>query len=270
MSTYCRLCRGTYKVSKKGKVTDSPIRIFAKREDGQASERLRSLGILVKECNEKASTICRKCQRAIKAFEDGEKVKMKWRENVLKDPPNENKENFPNKRKTNDTVTDVGAKKPRVEEEEQVDDRSWLFSLLKDECQKEMLEMLRQSKISNVSNEALIAFDPEAMCSELDRICPIISTVMKAALGPADSKRTSRVGHRIMCYGILYKGRFGFSRPSVIAHRNNQLSVAAGVKKRAFQWFNKLGVTNSYTTALDKHKSLGIDFDKEFMRWKKE
>ena len=43
---------------------------------------------------------------------------MKWRENVLKDPPTENKENSPNKRQSNDTVTDVGAKKPRVEEEE--------------------------------------------------------------------------------------------------------------------------------------------------------
>ena len=52
MSTYCRLCRDIYKVNKQGKVTDSPLRLFNKREDVQTSERLRSLGILVKECNE--------------------------------------------------------------------------------------------------------------------------------------------------------------------------------------------------------------------------
>ena len=140
---------------------------------------------------------------------------------------------------------------------------------IKEECEKEIRDILRVSSITDISTERLKTFDDKEFCEELDQICPVISVVLKIASGELPETR-ERFGHRVMCYGILYKARFGSSRPSVLAHRNDQLFLAAGVKKKAFKWFNKLGVTNSYTTAHNKHKTLAENFDDEFLRWKKD
>lgn len=59
------------------------------------------------------------------------------------------------------------------------------------------------------------------------------------------------------------------NRRNVVNCRNDQLFVAAGVKKRAFGWFNKLGVTNCYRTAVDVNGGMAKDFDKVVLAWKK-
>lgn len=46
--------------------------------------------------------------------------------------------------------------------------------------------------------------------------------------------------------------------------------MAAGVKKRAFSWFNKMGVCNSYPTALKKNLELSKDHDHIALQWKKQ
>lgn len=55
-----------------------------------------------------------------------------------------------------------------------------------------------------------------------------------------------------------------------MAHRNDQLLIAAGAKKRCFKWFNKFGITNSYNTALNKNKLLAKDHDVEVKSWKQQ
>ena len=62
--------------------------------------------------------------------------------------------------------------------------------------------------------------------------------------------------------------RYGNSRGSVVASRNDQLFVAAGVKKRAFSWFNKMGICNSYKTALKKNSDMGENFNEKALLWK--
>lgn len=70
-------------------------------------------------------------------------------------------------------------------------------------------------------------------------MCPVISTVIKAASGfyLGGKDRHDRIGHRVLCYGILFKARYGCSRASVVAHRNDQLFIAGGAKKKALKWF---------------------------------
>jgi len=46
------------------------------------------------------------------------------------------------------------------------------------------------------------------------------------------------------------------------------LFVASGAKKRAYGWFNKLGITNSYQTALNKNGEMSKDFDKAVLNWR--
>ena len=59
------------------------------------------------------------------------------------------------------------------------------------------------------------------------------------------------------------------NRGNVVNCRNDQLLVAAGAKKRAFGWFNKMCITNSYNTALKKNDEMTKDFDKAVVEWKK-
>lgn len=110
---------------------------------------------------------------------------------------------------------------------------------LKERCQKEM----SKSSITNVSVNSLKSFNDITFCKELDEICPVLSVALRASSGVFLGSDRERFAHRAMCYGILFKARYGCSRASIMAHRNDQLFVAAGVKKTAFRWFNKLGVT---------------------------
>lgn len=55
-----------------------------------------------------------------------------------------------------------------------------------------------------------------------------------------------------------------------MAHRNDQLLIAAGVKKRCLKLMNKLGLTNSYKTALLKNKQLATNHDTQVKEWKKQ
>ncbi|XP_057301509.1 uncharacterized protein LOC130635974 isoform X1 [Hydractinia symbiolongicarpus] len=76
------------------------------------------------------------------------------------------------------------------------------------------------------------------------------------------------IGQQVACFGILFKARDHKSRACIVSHRNDQLFIAAGAKKRAFKWFNALGVTNSYQTALNKNKKLACNYDQDVKGWK--
>jgi len=51
---------------------------------------------------------------------------------------------------------------------------------------------------------------------------------LEGALGSLDGK----LGALTACYGILFKARYSRNRPCIIAHRNDQLLIASGAKKR--------------------------------------
>ena len=145
----------------------------------------------------------------------------------------------------------------------------WLLDKLKTLCADEIAKIQRASSITNASVEAISTFNDQRMCEELDELCPVISNVLKGAVGTHLEGDRERFGHRTLCYAVLFKARYGNSRASVISHRNDQLFIAAGVKKKAFKWFNKMGVTNSYKTALNKHKSFTTNHDEDVLKWKK-
>ena len=56
----------------------------------------------------------------------------------------------------------------------------------------------------------------------------------------------------------------------IVATKNDQLFVAGGLKKRAFAWFNKTGVCNSYRTALRRNNDLSLNHDKVAVKWKED
>ena len=64
--------------------------------------------------------------------------------------------------------------------------------------------------------------------------------------------------------------RYGGNNGSVIASRNDQLLMAAGVKKRCFSWFYKMGLCNSYKTALKNNYNFAKDHDETVLLWKAE
>uniref|UniRef100_A0A7M5VAV5 Uncharacterized protein n=1 Tax=Clytia hemisphaerica TaxID=252671 RepID=A0A7M5VAV5_9CNID len=45
--------------------------------------------------------------------------------------------------------------------------------------------------------------------------------------------------------------------------------MAAGGNKASFAWLNKMGVTNCYSTARNKHKTLAENHDQKITEWKK-
>lgn len=53
-----------------------------------------------------------------------------------------------------------------------------------------------------------------------------------------------------------------------MSFRNDQLLIAAGARKRAFKWFNKMAFCNSYTTALKKNAMLANNHDNNVKVWK--
>jgi len=55
-----------------------------------------------------------------------------------------------------------------------------------------------------------------------------------------------------------------------VASRNDQLMIASGTKKRAFGWQSKMGVCNSYRTALKRNYELSVGYDKIAISWKEE
>ena len=46
--------------------------------------------------------------------------------------------------------------------------------------------------------------------------------------------------------------------------------ISAGASKRSFGWFNKMGVSNCYNTALERNEDMGENYDSEVLGWKKE
>lgn len=46
--------------------------------------------------------------------------------------------------------------------------------------------------------------------------------------------------------------------------------ITAGISKRSFGWFNKMGLSNSYCTALKRNGDFGVNYDEKAMQWKHE
>ena len=57
---------------------------------------------------------------------------------------------------------------------------------------------------------------------------------------------------------------------NAVATRNDQLLISAGASKRSFAWFNKMGVSNAYSTKIAKSGDFGKGYDAEALRWKTE
>lgn len=128
--------------------------------------------------------------------------------------------------------------------------------------------MERRSSITKIDIESLTNLDDEKLCSEFDSYCPVLSVALRAAAGDFLKPGSNNFGHRLQFFSILFKARYGHSRASVIAHRNDQLLIAAKTRKKAFGWFNMMGFSNSYKTALRMNKSLAADFDSKVLSWK--
>ncbi|XP_066925573.1 uncharacterized protein [Clytia hemisphaerica] len=102
-------------------------------------------------------------------------------------------------------------------------------------CYDEIKQIDKSSTIKDTSIDKIVNFNYNEMCDEIDELCPVLSTALKG------------------------KPRYP-NRRNVVNCRNDQLFVAAGVKKRAFGWFNKLGVTNCYRTAVDVNGGMAKRF----------
>ena len=140
-----------------------------------------------------------------------------------------------------------------------------LLRIVATKCQKEMEEVERKSTIKTVDVESLTSFDDLNFCKEIDNLCPVLSAALKGASGASGN---DRMGPRTLCYGTLFKARYSKNRSCIVAHRNDQLLFAAGAKKKTFKWFNKMGLTNSYSTALRKNKQLSENYDSDVVKWK--
>ena len=127
--------------------------------------------------------------------------------------------------------------------------------------------MESSSSIKAVDIQSLINFDDRRFCTEIDKLCPILSAALKGA--SAADNTVDKFGSRSLCYGALFKARYPTKRACVVAHRNDQLLFAAGAKKKSFQWFNKMGISNSYSTALRKNKKLAENHDADAIGWRK-
>lgn len=111
---------------------------------------------------------------------------------------------------------------------------------MKNQCEREISVMERRSSITKIDIESLTKLDDEKLCSELDEYCPVLSVALRAATGDFLKSEINHFGHRLQIFSILFKARYGNSRASVVAHRNDQLLIAAGTRKKAYGWFNKM------------------------------
>ena len=59
------------------------------------------------------------------------------------------------------------------------------------------------------------------------------------------------------------------NRGCTVTSRNDQLLFAGGMKKKGFAWFQKLGLNNSYQTALKRNSEMAKDYDKKALDWKR-
>ena len=144
------------------------------------------------------------------------------------------------------------------------DQKEFLISVSA-KCKSEMEEVERKSSIKTVDVASLTSFDDNSFCKEIDELCPVLSAALKGASGATCN---DKIGPHTLCYGALFKAWYAKNRSCVVSHRNDQLLFAAGAKKRTFKWFNKMGFTNSYSTALRKNKQLSANFDAPVVEWK--
>ena len=120
--------------------------------------------------------------------------------------------------------------------------------------------------VTDTSVEHIINFDEKTYCDAVESVCPTLANVIQGAMGVESTDE--KICFRAQCYGLLFKARYPKNQPSVLAHRNDQLMIAAGIKRRYFKVLMNAGVTNSYKTALKKNVCLGENHDLKVQQWK--
>ena len=94
----------------------------------------------------------------------------------------------------------------------------------------------------------------------------MLSSALKGAAGLGNNMN-EKFGPRALCYGALFKSRYT-KKSCILSHRNDQLLMTAGVQRKAFRWFNKMGFCNSYTKALRQNKLMSVNHDSKVKSWK--
>ena len=144
-----------------------------------------------------------------------------------------------------------------------------LYEEVKTDCAREFQEVLH-TQMTDTSVESLVSVQDSVLCEEIDRICPMLKLALQSAIGQDDVTEDKFKAIRLQCYSLVFKARWGQNIYSIIAHSNDQLLMAAGGNKASFGWFNKMCVTNCYSTARTKHKTLAENHDKEITEWKRQ
>jgi len=146
--------------------------------------------------------------------------------------------------------------------------RESVYSEVRSDCTEEFPQVLK-SKMVDSSVESLLHLKDSDLCDEIDSLCPMLKVAIQSSMGQNAASKDTFKAIRLQCYSLIFKARYGQNKYDIVAHRNDQLLLAAGGTKGSFGWFNKMGVTNSYSTANIKHKELAKDHDKEITDWKK-
>lgn len=115
----------------------------------------------------------------------------------------------------------------------------------------------------------IVDFDALLLCKTVELNCPIIASTVCGAMDVAIGS-SEKVYARAQCYGLMFKARYPNNQPCVVTHRNDQLMIAAGLKRSYFKIFMQAGICNSYRTAMRKNKQFTENFDGEVIMWKQE
>ncbi|XP_066931077.1 uncharacterized protein [Clytia hemisphaerica] len=84
-----------------------------------------------------------------------------------------------------------------------------------------------------------------------------------------DGESPSDHAIRTLCYGAILKARHPKGK-NAVATRNDQLLSSAGASKRSYAWFNKMGISNAYSTKVARSGDFGKGYDTQALRWKAE
>ncbi|XP_066924568.1 uncharacterized protein [Clytia hemisphaerica] len=270
---YCRLCSEEYKVYN-AESKECRFNLFAtkkskkKKEKDNATlrDRLRAVNLIVEEDPDLSESICRSCVSNLKKIEEAKKITEKWvglgLKRKLPEVDEENEQQI------------AGAKKIKIandcNEKMEVIDLADLDDI-SHACFTEFPNAVKELEAPTV--ESIVNFSDAESCKAVDALCPVLSSALKGAMGGKDRKPDgeSSVDHaiRTLCYGAIFKSRYP-KNSNVVASRNDQMLVSAGASKRSFGWFNKMGLSNCYNTALERNGDMGENFDSEVLGWKKE
>eukprot|EP00111_Clytia_hemisphaerica_P014501 TCONS_00042697-protein len=238
--SFCRLCKEPYKDTETSRAARHNIYKRKSDENENLKTRIFNVtGIELEQGTNKAETICRACFRKIPVLEKAKNTLREWNAE-----PNTNNDNelhgF----------------------DDQINLKSLTFS-----CFEEARKLENDTLLTDTSKENILQFNDKIFCDKVEEKCPTLAACIKGSLGILVDDKEQTKPCRTSIYGSIFKTRYS-KRGCIVASRNDQLLVAGGMKKRGFSWTNKLGVSNSYNTALKRNREMGDDYDREAKRWK--